>query len=220
MAINKLLNLIDSNSNMNVSTIIFYLGVTFLLTTAVFLIYKLTFTGVAYSKNFNVSVVLTGMITTMIMMVIGNNLALSLGMVGALSIVRFRAAIKEPKDISYLFWSIAIGLSVGTGAIQIAIIGTVSIGVTIFIYSFIPGNHKAYLLIVKGGAYDSVAVEEVIKKNTQKYKMRVKNIKASSVETIYEVNLKNDEHLIVESLNQIDQVNHVNLVVFEGHLNE
>lgn len=220
MALNKLLNLIDSNSYMNVSTMIFYLGITLVLTTAVFLIYKMTFTGIAYSNNFNVSIVLTGLITAMIMMVIGNNLALSLGMVGALSIVRFRSAIKEPKDISFLFWAIAIGLSAGTGAIQIAIVGTLFIGLTVFLYYILPSNNKAYLLIVKGGIYDSCELENVISKHTKKLRLRIKNSKMETTESIYEIRLKKDEHEMLKELKSLESVNHVNLVVFEGHLNE
>lgn len=221
MNLEKLKILLDSNSSMDIGTIILFLIITLLLTTVVFYVYKMTYTGVAYSNNFNVSIVLTGMITAMIMMVIGNNLALSLGMVGALSIVRFRAAIKEPKDISFLFWSIAIGLSAGTGAIQIAIVGTIFIALTILIYHLGPSTkQQAYLLIIKGGKFSATDIENLVKKHTKRFKLRMKNTKVDSTEAIYEVRLISSEDELVNSLVNVDLVKQVNIVTFDGHLNE
>jgi uncharacterized membrane protein YhiD involved in acid resistance len=194
---------------------------TLVLTSIVFIIYKWTYTGVAYSNNFNVSIVLTGMITAMIMMVIGNNLALSLGMVGALSIVRFRAAIKEPKDISFLFWSISIGLSAGTGALQIAIVGTLFIGFTILAYHLGPSKQEdAYLLIIKGSTFDSEKINAVIKTHTKNHKLRMKNTKNDAKEVIYEIKLGLNEDALIEELHKIDKIDQVNIVTFSGHLNE
>jgi uncharacterized membrane protein YhiD involved in acid resistance len=156
----------------------------------------------------------------MIMMVIGNNLAWSLGMVGALSIVRFRAAIKEPKDISYLFWSIAIGLAVGTGALHIAIAGTVFITFVIMIYYYIPDNNNAYLLILKGDDFNDDSVKEVLDINTKKFRLRIKNIKNANKEIIYEVRIKKDEKTLISALEQIDGLNQVNIIAFDGYLNE
>lgn len=221
MNLEKLKILLDTNANMDLGTIIIYMIITLALTTVVFYVYKMTYSGVAYSNNFNISIVLTGMITAMIMMVIGNNLALSLGMVGALSIVRFRAAIKEPKDISFLFWSIAIGLSAGTGAIQIAIVGTIFIGVTIFIYQIGPSKkHQAYLLIVKGNKFNTSELEDIISKNCKKYKLRMKNTKRESREAIYEIRLSKEEDKLVDLIYGVEEVNQVNIVTFDGHLNE
>lgn len=217
----KLKLLISANSHMDIQTILFYLTLTLVLTAIVFITYKLTYTGVAYSNNFNVSIVLTGMITAMIMMVIGNNLALSLGMVGALSIVRFRAAIKEPKDISFLFWSIAIGLSAGTGALQIAIVGTAFISLTIFIYHFGPSKQQnAFLLVIKGAKFDVAQVNAVVATNTKKNKLRMKNTKKNATEIIFEVKIVGNEERIVEELYLIENIEQVNLITYSGYLNE
>lgn len=220
MSMERLMTLMKANTNMDLATIILYLVITLLLCSMVFLIYKMTFTGVAYSNNFNFSIVLTGLITAMIMMVIGNNLALSLGMVGALSIVRFRAAIKEPKDISYLFWAISIGLSAGTGAIQIAIVGSLFIGLTIVVYHFMPSKNHLFLLVIKGAAFNESDVKALIKEHAKKSRLRVKNIKDDYKEMIFEVRLTKEESLLTHSLKELDNVSSVNAVVFNGHLNE
>jgi uncharacterized membrane protein YhiD involved in acid resistance len=220
--VKKLSVLLESNQNIDLETMILYLIITLVLTAIIFLVYKITYSGVAYSKNFNVSIVLTGMITTIVMMVIGNNLALSLGMVGALSIVRFRAAIKEPKDISFLFWAIAIGLSVGSGAIQIAIVGTIFIALTIFFYQIGLGKQQnAYLLIVKGGLFEQEKVETLVKKQSKSYRLRMKNTKKETMEAIYEVRLKpNMEAMLIQELYKLELIQQVNIVTFDGHLNE
>lgn len=222
MSLKKIGMILEGNKNIDLGTMILYLLVALLLMSIIFVVYKMTYSGVAYSKNFNVSIVLTGMITTVIMMVIGNNLALSLGMVGALSIVRFRAAIKEPKDISFLFWSIAIGLSTGTGAIQIAIVGTVFIALTIFIYQIGFGKQQqGYLLIIKGGLFDQDKVILTVKNHVKSFRMRMKNTKIESTEVIYEVRLKaNEEGALIKALYELEQVKQVNVVTFDGHLNE
>jgi len=212
--------LLESNSSIGLTTIFLYLSITLALTSIIFIVYKLTFTGVAYSNNFNVSIVLTGLITAMIMMVIGNNLALSLGMVGALSIVRFRAAIKEPKDISYLFWSIAIGLAAGTGAWRIAIAGTVFITLVIVMYYFLPDNNKAYLLVLKGSGFDDTAVRNVISDHTKKAKLRIKNSKNDKKEIIYEISVKKNDEELIKNLKEITGLEQVNVIAFDGHLNE
>ena len=213
--------LLNTSNYISASTIIIYLMVTLLLTSMLFIVYKITFTGVAYSNNFNISIVLTGMITSMIMMVIGNNLALSLGMVGALSIVRFRAAIKEPKDISYLFLTIAIGLAVGTGALKIAIIGTVFIIITMLMYRVLPVfKNQSYLLIIKGGKYDTDQINHILKTDLKSYKLRMKNTKVDRIESIFEVQIKKDEDKLIDNLYQVEFVETVNLITFDGQLNE
>lgn len=222
MNLKKLQVLMESNKNMDLEVILFYLFVSLILTAIIFLVYKITFSGVAYSKNFNVSIVLTGLITTMIMMVIGNNLALSLGMVGALSIVRFRAAIKEPKDISYLFWSISVGLATGTGAILIAAVGSCFIAMTLLVYQFgIKDRNHAYLLIIKGEVFDTQLILTSLQKHVKKHKLRMKNTKKDSTEAIYEIRLKEaDETKLIQELYQHTCIKQVNIVTFDGHLNE
>ena len=107
--------LIENNVGISVTQILISMCITVLLSMFIYWVYKKTYSGVMYSKNFNITIMLISTVTSMVMMIIGSNLALSLGMVGALSIIRFRSAIKDPKDIGFLFWGIAVGLSTGTG---------------------------------------------------------------------------------------------------------
>jgi len=222
MEIKKMLSFMQTSGSLELESIIMYLGMTILLTMVVFMVYKLTYTGVAYSRNFNVSIVLTGVITSTIIMVIGNNLVLSLGMVGALSIVRFRAAIKEPKDISFLFWSIAIGLSAGTGATKIALVSTLIIALLILFFNFTnKRSYMSYLLIVKGESFECSDVEAVLKQSMKKFRLRMKNTKKMSFEAIYEIHIKNkSEDEIIKKLYKLDKIDQVNVVSFNGHLNE
>ena len=113
-------------------------------------IYRKTYTGVAYSRNFNVSLVLLAIITTIAMLAIGNNLTLSLGMVGSLSIIRFRTAIKEPKDIAFVFWAISIGLCCGASMYIISALGSVMLAVVLVVFARHPYDSAAYLLVVRG----------------------------------------------------------------------
>ena len=222
MNLEKLSIIMEANNNMSIELIIMNLLTTFLIMVIIFLIYKMTFSGVAYSHNFNVSIVLTGMITAVIMMVIGNNLALSLGMVGALSIVRFRAAIKEPKDISYIFWAIAVGLSAGTGAIKIAVVGSIAIAITVLVFQLkLFNTQTAYLLVIRGAAFDETKIIEYVKKHTKRHKLRMKNTSRDNKEIIFEVRIhKNYDSRLMDGLYQVDGIEQVNIVSYDGHLNE
>lgn len=125
--------LLEANTTMPVIQIVLSLVICMLLSLFIYAMYKKTYSGVMYSKNFNLSIMLISIITCMIMMIISSNLAISLGMVGALSIIRFRSAIKDPKDIGYLFWAIGIGLATGTGVYMIGIIGSIFIALLLVI---------------------------------------------------------------------------------------
>jgi len=196
------------------------LGITLMLALVLFFAYRMTYSGVAYSRSFNVSIVMTAMVTAIVMMVIGNNLALSLGMVGALSIVRFRAAVKEPKDISYLFWGLAIGLSAGTGAYGIAIIGTLAMTFVVLAFHVTAKDHGAsYLLVVKGEAFSTDAVARQVKSATRRQRLKMQNTSLDAVECVFEVKIRPaSEADIVKSLRDIEGVRIVNLVSYHGEI--
>lgn len=193
--------------------------ITLVLVIFIYWVYKKTYSGVMYSKNFNITIMLISTVTAMVMMVIGSNLALSLGMVGALSIIRFRAAIKDPKDIGFLFWGIAVGLSAGTGSYSIAIIGSVIIAIILFVFN-VPSNDEAsYLLIIKGNDIKIDKVTEIIKKNVPKYKLRMKSTNPVSQEIIYEVNLRKvSEDELMKELKQIKEISTLNIVSHNGEV--
>lgn len=140
--------LLEANTTMPVIQIVLSLVICMLLSLFIYAMYKKTYSGVMYSNNFNLSIMLISIITCMIMMIISSNLAISLGMVGALSIIRFRSAIKDPKDIGYLFWAIGIGLATGTGVYMIGIIGSIFIALLLVIMERGIYNETCYLLVI------------------------------------------------------------------------
>lgn len=219
MNFKELMNLTGTGLTLN--TIIINIAVTFVLSFIIYLVYKMTYSGVAYSKSFNVSIVMTSMVTSMIMMVIGNNLALSLGMVGALSIVRFRAAVKEPKDISYLFWGLAIGLSAGTGAYSIAVVGTIAMVIIVFIFNGkFTDSDSSYLLVIKGADLHAPIITSKVLELTKRQKLKMQNTSTDMVEFVFEIKIgKTSEETIVKAIREIQGVKIVNLVSYTGTVN-
>ncbi|MBR5518483.1 MAG: DUF4956 domain-containing protein, partial [Clostridia bacterium] len=123
------------------------LGLAFVLGLFIFLVYKKTYSGVMYSDSFGISLIAMSMITSLVIIAVTSNVVLSLGMVGALSIVRFRTAVKEPMDIAFLFWSIAVGIVLGAGFLPLAVIGSVIIGVIIVLFSTRKAGDTPYILV-------------------------------------------------------------------------
>lgn len=219
MDFKELMNL--TGTGLPLATIIQNIMVTFILSFVIYLVYKATYSGVTYSKSFNVSIVMTTMVTSMVMMVIGNNLALSLGMVGALSIVRFRAAVKEPKDISYLFWGLAIGLSAGTGAYGIAVVGTIAMTAIVFIFhgKFTDGD-SSYLLVIKGTDLYASSMTSKVTELTKRQKLKMQNTSTELVEFVFEVKIeKASEEKIVKAIREVTGVKIVNIVSYTGTVN-
>lgn len=153
----------------------------------IFLSYRLSHGGSAYSARFNVSLVMLTLVTTLVMNVIGNNIALSLGMVGALSIVRFRTAIKDPRDTAYIFWCIAVGICCGVSEYIIAAVGTAVIFGMMLLFGMVQSNER-YLIIARGSLDLGGSVESLME---QKFsggaRLRVRNTTRTTVEYIYEV---------------------------------
>ena len=138
----------------------------------IFYIYKKTYSGVLYSKNFNVTLVLGSMVGSVIMMAIGGNLALSLGMVGALSIIRFRTPVKDPKDLAFLFWAITVGVVNGIRFYKLSIISTLMIGIVMLVLSkklIIP---KPYVIILKHSNASLKEIESVLRRNCSNFELR------------------------------------------------
>jgi uncharacterized membrane protein YhiD involved in acid resistance len=153
----------------------------------VFLSYRISFAGVVYSARFNMSLIMLTLVTTLVMNVIGNNIALSLGMVGALSIVRFRTAIKDPRDTTYIFWCIAIGICCGVQEYTIASIGSGVIFLFMLIFGAVKSNNR-FLLIVRGDVSCETEVNRTIGKPFyNKATVRVRNVTPDMMEYIFEV---------------------------------
>lgn len=183
----------------------------------VFVSYRFSHVGAAYSAKFNVSLWMMTLVTTLIMCVIGNNIALSLGMVGALSIVRFRTAIKDPRDTTYIFWAIAIGVCCGICDYLIAGIGSAVIFCLLLIIGNVKNNER-YLLIVRTLGSPDTQVEELMSAHYDgKAKLKVKNSSADAAEYIYELSASllaktGGSAEITQKLYNLEPVQNVNLV--------
>ena len=183
----------------------------------IFFIYKKTFTGIMYSTGFAMALIGLSLVTTLVIMAVTSNVVLSLGMVGALSIVRFRAAIKEPMEIVFLFWAIAVGIVIGAGMIPLAVIGSVIIGIILVIFANKKFRNAPYILIVN--CADEKAEENalnIIEKSVDKYIVKSKSINASGIELTAEIRVKNEATNFVNRVNEISGVSGATLVTFNG----
>ena len=203
----------EMQTKMPIETVFLILIIAFIVAMIIYLTYKNTYTGVMYNPRFNVSLVMITMVTTIVMVVIGSNISVSLGMVGALSIIRFRTAVKDPRDTAFIFWGVVSGLACGTQNYTIVLAGSIVICLVLFIFKKVVASDDKYLLIVKGDSLDVKEIERVIEKTVKYYTCKGKYIKNSDVELIYDVKLKkkNDER-VVTALNEIININTVNLV--------
>ena len=181
-------------------------------------VYKKTFKGVMYSSTFAMSLLALTLITTLIILGVTSNVVLSLGMVGALSIVRFRSAIKEPMDIAFLFWSISEGIVLGAGLIPLAILGAVFIGIVMVLFANKKTIDNPYILVVNcKNDISENSVLNILSKNVNKYCVKSKTISPSNgIEMTIEVKLKNITTSFVNEVSKIDGVSNAVLVSYNG----
>ena len=193
------------------------LGLAFVIGLFIFLIYKKTYQGVMYSDSFGVSLIAMAMITSLVIIAVTSNVVLSLGMVGALSIVRFRTAIKEPMDIAFLFWAIAVGIVLGAGLLPLAIIGSVIIGIIIVVFSTRKIGDTPYILVVscENEETESTAYE-LIKEDAKKSLLKSKSVNKLGIELTYEVRIKDDNTGFVNKISAVDGVTNAVLVSYNG----
>lgn len=183
----------------------------------IFFVYKKTFSGVMYSSSFGVTLVALTMITSITILAVTSNVVLSLGMVGALSIVRFRTAIKEPLDIAFLFWSIAAGIILAAGLIPLAVIGSIVIGLILLIFAGHKANVNPYILVVRCENQDSESnAMQYVGQNTDRMVVKSKSVQKGLIETNYEVRLKNDNTAFVNTLSGLEGVSSAVLVSYNG----
>ena len=179
----------------------------------IYLTYKNTYTGVMYNPRFNVSLVMITMVTTIVMVVIGSNISVSLGMVGALSIIRFRTAVKDPRDTAFIFWGVVSGLACGTQNYTIVLAGSIVICLVLFIFKKVVSGDDKYLLIIKGKDIDTASIDKFVEHNSKYYSCKGKYIKDKDVELIYDIKLKNkNDDTIFKTLQDNLKVDTVNLV--------
>lgn len=197
------------------------LGIAMVLSLAIglfiFFVYQKTFAGVMYSASFGVSIIAMTLITTLIILAVTSNNILSLGMVGALSIVRFRTAVKETLDIAFLFWSISVGIVIGAGLIPLGIIGSVFIGIVLLVFANKDNSDTPYIVVLN---LESDQAEDdcmaLIKNKTKKNLIKVKNVSSSGIELTVEVRLKDMSAKLLNELLMIKGVNNACLVSYNG----
>jgi len=195
------------------------IGMIFALVIGLFimLIYKKTFSGIMYSTGFAMSLVGLSLVTTLVIMAVTSNVVLSLGMVGALSIVRFRAAIKEPMEIVFLFWSLAAGIVIGAGMIPLAVIGTLIIGIIFMIFVKQKISSTPYILIVNCNSDEAEeSAVNVLKESVGKYIVKSKTVNESGIELTAEIRVKDSSTGFVNRINGISGVTGATLVTFNG----
>lgn len=195
------------------------IGMAFALILGLFIlmIYKKVFAGIMYSTGFAMSLVGLTLVTTLVIMAVTSNVVLSLGMVGALSIVRFRTAIKEPMEIVFLFWSLAVGIVVGAGIIPLAVIGSLIIGIILVVFANRKLDKTPYIVIIncENEIAEKTAVD-LISQSVDKYTVKSKTVSGAGVELTMEVRVKNDDTAFINRVNDVNGVTGATLVTFNG----
>ncbi|MEG1559432.1 MAG: DUF4956 domain-containing protein [Clostridia bacterium] len=205
-------------SSVGLPTLLLTLGMAIVVGIFVFFIYRKTFGGVMYSRNLNMSFVLLTVVTSLMLMLINNNLTLSLGMVGALSIIRFRTAVKDPMDTVFMFWAVGEGIAVGTHFFFEAIIAAIVIGVVLVVMNLFKSKvSMPYLLIIHYDERASQTIKQAIKQLPNS-RLKSKVVQRDGVELTLEIRLKSDETGFVEKLMRLEGVFDATLITHQGDI--
>ena len=204
--------------NFNPLRVVISLALALVIGLYIFFIYKKSFSGVMYSRNFNVSLILVTLVTTLVLMLISTNITLTLGMVGALSIVRFRTAIKDPIDTAFIFWAVGEGLALGVGFFDAAIIGGVVIGIFVLLLSaFKVRSAMPYLLVLHYSEAANGPIKQMIKQ-LPGARIRSKTAQRDGIELTLELRLRDNETGFVEKFLRVEGVYDASLISYQGDL--
>lgn len=213
-----LFKILEGTGTLSLEDIVTHLLVACIISLVIYISYVISHKGTIYSKKFNVSLVMLTVLTSMVMTVIGNNVALSLGMVGALSIVRFRTAIKDSRDTTYIFWAIIVGICTGVGDYLVAGIGSSIVFILLLILGTIKNDGRV-LLIIKASLNNERKIEGIVYNFFEsKTNLRVKNTDKENIELIYEITQKQlnkvqrKEDSITDKLYKLNGIEYVNIV--------
>ena len=183
----------------------------------IFFIYKKTYAGVMYSSTFGVTLVALTMISTFVILAVTSNVVLSLGMVGALSIVRFRTAIKEPLDIAFLFWAIGVGIVLAAGMIPLAVFASILIGIVILVFANRQSHITPFILVVQCVDQETEkAVIDFLERNTKKFTIKSKSVQKGNIELNIEIRLNSEDTSFVNELSDMNGVGSAVLVSYNG----
>ena len=193
------------------------LALAFCLGLFIFLVYKKCYAGVMYAPSFGVTLIALTLITTLLILAVTSNIVLSLGLVGALSIVRFRTAIKEPMDIAFLFWAIAAGIVLAAGLIPLAVVGSLFVGVVLLVFSRQKNGESPYILVVHCADQDVEGqVRALVEARVRRLNLKSKSVAPGQIELNYEVRLRDADTEFVNELGAMEGVGTVVLVSYNG----
>lgn len=208
---------LENVNSVSVFDMVLALIIAFGLGMFIFFVYKKTFSGVMYSSSFGVTLVALTMITTVVILAVTSNVVLSLGMVGALSIVRFRTAIKEPLDIAFLFWSIAVGIVLAAGMIPLAVVGSVVIGIVLLVLVNRKPYLNPYIVVISCTGHESEQrAVDFLKRKVQRCVVKSKTAQKGAVELNLEIRMKEDNTDFVNELADMEGINSAVLVSYNG----
>ncbi|EFI66253.1 MULTISPECIES: DUF4956 domain-containing protein [Lysinibacillus] len=212
-------NFLEKTTSFSLIDSIIGLVVAFFIGLFIYAVYKKTFNGVIYSHSFNISLLIMTMATALVIMGISSNVLLSLGMVGALSIVRFRTPIKDPMDLVYIFWAIVSGILCGAGFIPLVIIGAILIGLVLLIFVNKITVENPYLLIVKfEEELANAEIERIIAAQTKKFALKSKSImQQNEIETTYEIRVKQNDAKLMDELTKVAGVKSAIMLSYDGN---
>lgn len=204
-----------ATSDLDMVTMFFCIGFTAVIALCICLVYKMVNKNCFYDRNFHLSLFALSVVTAAIILTIQSNIVVSLGMVGALSIVRFRTAIKNPMDLVFLFWSISIGIICGAGYAMIAVIASIALTIGIVLFSVVPAEKESLILVVNANAYIEDQITEMVDKSCRKWRIRARNITGGNVNLTFEVKTKSPQFL-VERVRGLNAVTSVSLIEHDG----
>lgn len=207
-----------TSNDMPVSTIVVILAMTFAIGLYIYFIYRIVNKTSLYDRNFHIGMAMISVVTAGIIVAMQSSIVISLGMVGALSIVRFRTAIKNTMDLLFLFWSIGEGIICGAGLFEVAIIVALMVTIGIVVLEYIPGSKAPYLMIINSDDCEiENAVEPLIKEYSKSYSVKSRNIKKTGCDLIYEVKTATEKELVA-NISRLDGISNVSLMTHEGEV--
>lgn len=213
---NSFLNQIDTE--ISTTTVLMVLAVTAILGIYIFFVYRMVCKKAFYSKSFAISLVVVALVTSIIIITIQSSVVISLGMVGALSIVRFRTAIKDPMDLAFLFWAISVGIICGANLYEIALEGSLVITVIMLLLYLVPNVQPALLLLVNTTDLTVERdIEEILKKETRYYKIKSRNVTSEGIDMIIELKTK-DEMGLIQNISALKEVESATLMAYDGEI--
>lgn len=210
---------LEKSSSFSLIDSLIGMAAAFLIGLFIYWVYKKTFNGVIYSHSFNISLMVMTLTTALVIMGISQNVLLSLGMVGALSIVRFRTPIKDPMDLIFLFWSVAAGILCGAGFIPLVVVGSIIIGLVIILFQNKIVVENPYLLVVKFDKESAnTEIERILTNSTKKYMLKSKTIVQDyEIEVTYEVRMKENDSQLVSSIAKVAGVSSSVMLSYDGN---